>query len=48
MYENAETSKSIEEAIPERMNIFQRLGSLLFSPKKLFPIRLKGRHCCFL
>ncbi|AGC69709.1 hypothetical protein Cst_c27660 [Thermoclostridium stercorarium subsp. stercorarium DSM 8532] len=41
MYENAETSKSIEEAIPERMNIFQRLGSLLFSPKKLFSYTAK-------
>ncbi|NLN64386.1 MAG: YIP1 family protein [Clostridiaceae bacterium] len=36
MYYGTDTVETAELNIPERMNIFQRIGNLLFSPSKLF------------
>ncbi|HEY8420593.1 MAG TPA: Yip1 family protein [Thermoclostridium sp.] len=36
MYNNTENYQLGEELVPEKMNIFQRIGNLIFNPKKLF------------
>mgnify|MGYP000882971111 FL=1 len=36
MYNNADGLQMNNEIIPDKMNIFQRIGNLLFNPRKLF------------